>query len=191
MDEAFQLLRDALNRSGIRYTVGGSLASSAHGILRSTNGVDVVADIREVQMSRFASDLTAAFYADTETMREALRHGQSFNRIHFATGLKFDIFPAAGNRFAETEIERSKLQDVLLGDGRSILLPVATAEDIMLAKLLWYRAGGEQSERQWNDLRGIRAVQGEALDQAYMQQWARELKVNDLLERLLAEREPG
>jgi hypothetical protein len=58
-------------------------------------------------------------------------------------------------------------------------------------KLLWYRAGGEQSERQWNDLRGIRAVQGEALDQAYMQQWARELKVNDLLERLFSEKEPG
>ena len=78
-----------------------------------------------------------------------------------------------------------------LGEGRSIRCPVATAEDIILAKLLWYRAGGEQSERQWNDLRGIRAVQGEALDQAYMQQWARELKVNDLLERLFSEKEPG
>jgi hypothetical protein len=148
MDDAFQLLRGALNQSGIRYMIGGSLASSAHGILRSTNDVDIVADIREVQISRFASDLAAAFYADPETMSEALRRGQSFNVIHFATGLKFDIFPAAGNRFLETEIERSKLQDIPLGDGRSILLPVATAEDIMLAKLLWYRAGGEQSERQ-------------------------------------------
>jgi hypothetical protein len=190
MDDAFQLLMNALNRLGIRYMVGGSLASSAHGILRSTNDVDIVADIREVQISRFASDLAAVFYADPETMREALRRGQSFNVIHFATGSKFDIFPAAGNRFVETEIERSKLQDVPLGEGLSIRCPVATAEDIMLAKLVWYRAGGEQSERQWNDLRGIRAVQGERLDQAYMQQWARELKVDDLLERLFSEEEP-
>jgi hypothetical protein len=67
---------------------------------------------------------------------------------------------------------------------------VASAEDTILAKLIWYRAGGEQSERQWNDVRGIRSVQGARLDRTYMRQWARHLEVDDLLDRLWSEEEP-
>lgn len=38
-------------------------------------------------------------------------------------------------------------------------IPVVSAEDIVLVKLLWYRAGGEVSERQWNDLTNLATVQ--------------------------------
>jgi len=64
---------------------------------------------------------------------------------------------------------------------------VATAEDTVLRKLEWYRAGGETSERQWNDLRGVLKVSGAQLDREYMYEWARYLKIDDLLDRLLAE----
>ena len=95
-------------------------------------------------------------------MHEALRLGRPFNVIHFATGSKFDIFPAAGNPYIETQIERGESQDVPLGGGVSVRCRVATPEDTILAKLVWYRAGGEQSDRQWNDVRGIRSVRGQA-----------------------------
>ena len=36
---------------------------------------------------------------------------------------------------------------------------VATAEDTILSKLVWYRLGGQSSDQQWNDLRGVRDVQ--------------------------------
>lgn len=123
-------------------------------------------------------------------MRWALRHGHSFTVLHVGTAAKSDIFPATGNRFVENQIQRSKLEDVSVGEGATIRCPLATAEDTILAKLVWYRLGSEQSDRQWNDVRGMRAVQGEALDQAYMQQWARELQVDDLLERLFSEELP-
>jgi hypothetical protein len=106
-------------------------------------------------------------------------------------GYKFDIFPAAGNTYFETQIERSKSQEVELGEGANVRCSLATAEDTLLAKLVWYRQGGEQSERQWNDVRGIRSVQGSRLDRAYMTKWARHLKVDDLLDRLLSEEELG
>lgn len=189
MEEAFQLLLEALRRSGIPHMIGGSLASSLHGIPRSTNDVDVVADIREEHISRFVSDLAGAFYTDAETIHEALRLGRPFNVIHFATGSKFDIFPAAGNPYMETQIERSESQDVPLGGGVSVRCRVATPEDTILAKLVWYRAGGEQSDRQWNDLRGIRSVQGQALNHPYLGRWAQFLNVHDLLERLFSEEE--
>lgn len=187
MAEPFQLLLEALSRSGIHHMVGGSVASSVRGIYRHTNDIDIIADFREAHVQQFVSHLGGAFYADPETMHEALKRGQSFNVIHVGTAAKFDIFPAAGNRFVENQIQRSRTEDVPLGEGLTVRCPVATAEDTILAKLVWYRLGGEQSDRQWNDLRGIRVVQGEALDRAYMQQWARELKVDDLLERLFSE----
>jgi len=63
---------------------------------------------------------------------------------------------------------------------------VSTAEDTILRKLEWYRAGGETSERQWNDVRGILQMSGVRLDIEYLRSWAKFLRVRDLLERLLA-----
>jgi len=64
---------------------------------------------------------------------------------------------------------------------------VASAEDTILRKLEWYRAAGETSERQWNDLRGVLKVGGPQLDQAYLRHWAVHLNVDDLLDQLLRE----
>lgn len=64
---------------------------------------------------------------------------------------------------------------------------VASAEDVLLAKLEWYRRGGQVSEHQWTDVIGILRVGGAALDHPYLQRWAAELGVGDLLERAVAE----
>ena len=53
----------------------------------------------------------------------------------------------------------------------------------------WYRLGGEVSERQWRDILGVLKTRTGALDLGYMQRWANELKVSDLLERALKEME--
>ena len=60
-----------------------------------------------------------------------------------------------------------------------------SAEDTVLAKLQWYRDGGEVSDRQWTDVLGVLEVQGQALDRAYLAEWARELGLTDLLRRAL------
>lgn len=64
-------------------------------------------------------------------------------------------------------------------------LYVASAEDVVLQKLLWYRQGGEASDRQWADVLGIAAIR--PLDRTYMFEWAERLGVRDLLERLIDE----
>ncbi len=66
---------------------------------------------------------------------------------------------------------------------------VASAEDTLLAKLEWYRMGGEVSERQWRDVLGALKVQAGALDLEYLHRWASELGVDDLLERALTQSE--
>lgn len=60
---------------------------------------------------------------------------------------------------------------------------VASAEDSVLAKLDWYRRGGEVSEQQWRDVVGILQVQSETLDRDYLRSMAASLRVSDLLER--------
>ena len=47
--------------------------------------------------------------------------------------------------------------------------------------------GGEVSDRQWNDILGVLKVQGTDLDMTYLQKWAANLDVTDLLERALGD----
>ena len=70
-----------------------------------------------------------------------------------------------------------------LGDAPDEQAYFCTAEDIILAKLEWYRAGGEISERQWRDILGVLGLQGDRLDFDYLKKWSAMLGVQDLLER--------
>ena len=66
-------------------------------------------------------------------------------------------------------------------------MPLASAEDVLLAKLEWFRRGGETSERQWADVAGLLRVGQAGLDRAYLRRWAALLGVADLLERAISE----
>ena len=184
---ALERVLHALDRLGVRYMLGGSLASSIHGVQRSTRGIDIVASVSQQHAAHLTSDLGGEFYIDAETARDALRRGRPFNLIHLATSYKFDIFPLADDPYYRAQLERSELQEIAFGENVSVTSFVAAAEDTVLTKLVWYRLGGEQSDQQWNDLRGIRAVQGTRLDYDYLRNWAVHLCVQDLLDRLLSE----
>jgi hypothetical protein len=131
--------------------------------------------------------LGADIYVDPEMIRAALQDRRPFNLIHYASTFKFDIFPALPDEYHQLQLKRRVMAEATQFGDVPVRCAVATAEDTLLAKLEWYRAGGETSERQWNDARGIVRVRGPALDLEYLRRWARELGVSVLLERLLAE----
>jgi hypothetical protein len=58
---------------------------------------------------------------------------------------------------------------------------VVSPEDVILLKLEWFRLGGEMSDRQWGDILGVLRVQAGQLDADYLDHWAAELGVLDLL----------
>ena len=68
----------------------------------------------------------------------------------------------------------------------SVICPVSTPEDIVLAKLRWYKDGGQVSDRQWSDIGGVIAT-NPSLDVDYLRLWAGRLQVTDLLEKALTE----
>ena len=183
--DGFKLLMEALDRLDIPFLIGCSLASSVHGVVRATQDIDLVADIRADHADPLAKALAPDFYADPVMMKDALRVGQGFNVIHYSSSYKFDIFPLTSDPYHQTEFQRRKKVTSLLFGPDPVEFPVATAEDTVLTKLVWFKAGGGVSDRQWNDLLGIAKVQKDHLDVSYMRKWAKHLGVEDLLEKLL------
>jgi len=98
-------------------------------------------------------ELQSDFYADPDMMKDALRHGRSFNIIHFATSFKFDIFPLQRDEYSQVQFQRRRFEELTLVGEEPVECAVASAEDTVLAKLRWYREGGEGSQTQWHDVR--------------------------------------
>ena len=184
---AFRHILEVLSRLEIPYCIVGSVASSVYGTPRTTMDVDLVADLRADQLGLFAAALNPDFYADLEMMKDAWRRGRAFNVIHLASFYKFDIFPLADDEYSQEAFSRRRVAKPQSPGGEMVECILASAEDTILNKLRWYRLGGEISEVQWNDLRGILMVTGERLDREYLYRWAPRLGVADLLERLLKE----
>ena len=179
-------LIDLLDRLGIAWYVGGSVASTVHGRFRATNDVDMIADLRAEHAEALRVALDADHYVDEDSIRDAVRRQSSFNLLHFGTGLKIDVFVAADSEYEASVWARRVLQPV--GDGPSARhLWIASAEDTILAKLAWYRRGGEVSERQWSDVQGVIELRNRDLDIDYLRRWAPILGVADVLEQALTE----
>lgn len=181
------LVVQILNRLGVKYCVGGSIASSAHGIARTTFDADVIADLKIDHVEALVTALGDRFYADAEMIRDAIARRATFNLIHYETGLKVDIFIPKNRAFDRMQLERRVERTFEQAPGEPIYL--ASPEDTVLAKLEWYRAGNEVSERQWEDIQSVLRTQRGRLDIDYLREWSGELGVSDLLERALAEAE--
>jgi len=141
---------------------------------------DLVTDLTSTRLVQFLDALGPGFYFDRETAQDSLESGRPFNVIHQTLGYKFDFFPAM-DPHGRAELARRLV--VALPALDTELVPVISAEDTILAKLRWYRAGGEVSDRQWRDIAGIFAASGPHLDQDYLHQWARTLGLTELYER--------
>ena len=181
------LVTHTLEQIGIPYAVGGSFASSLHGIMRSTLDVDIVADMRLEHIMPLVAALSKEFYADDEMMKGAIEHHSSFNLIHYETAFKVDIFIRKLRAFDQMQLERRRTSIISTDPEQSIY--VASPEDVILSKLEWYRMGGEVSDRQWRDILGVLKTRAGELELDYLRKWAKELKVSDLLERALKEME--
>ena len=175
------LVTKALEELDIHYAVGGSLASSLYGVMRSTLDVDIVADMRPEHIQPLVAALTKEFYADNEMMRDAIHHQSSFNLIHYETAFKVDIFIRKSRAFDQLQLERRRTSVIATDPEQSVY--VTSPEDVILAKLEWYRMGGEFSDRQWRDILGVLKTREGELDLDYLRKWANELKVSVKVER--------
>jgi hypothetical protein len=181
------LVVEVFERLHIPYLIGGSMASALYGVARSTLDADMVADIRQEQVGVLVTALGEAFYADDEMIRGAIQNRSCFNLIHLKSMFKVDVFIRKERLFDRVQFMR-RIEQVLVADPEQRAF-MSSAEDIILAKLEWYRLGNEISDRQWRDILGVLKVQAGRLDLDYLHTWAAELKVADLFQRALKESE--
>lgn len=181
---ALRPVTEAFGALGVRYFLGGSVASSAHGVARASLDADVIVELDPSHVERLAHQLAAAYYVPIEQMRTAAADRRSFNLIHLATMFKIDVFVSKGRPFDRSAAARARLYAI--GERTDSQFFVASAEDTVLAKLEWFRLGGETSERQWWDIIGVLKV-GTGADVGYLRRWAAVLGVSDLIERALVD----
>ncbi|HXT49646.1 MAG TPA: hypothetical protein VN811_01315 [Thermoanaerobaculia bacterium] len=169
---------DTLRALDLNYLIGGSLASSVHGIARSTRDVDIALELPADRVHGLVDALGDRFYVDEEMAAEAVARTGSFNVVHLETMFKVDLFVLGPDAMSRVELSRRQLHRI--GDELREVF-VASPEDVVLQKLLWYRKGNEVSDRQWQDVVEVVRVQGERLDRRYLAKWAPEIGVDDLL----------
>jgi len=171
---------EAFEKLKISYYIGGSVASSAYGLARTTLDVDLVSDIKLQHVPPLTEKLESAYYVDSGMMISAIREQSSFNLIHLETMIKIDVFILKDRPYDRGAFQR-KRKDTLEEEQKSADYYLASPEDVIISKMEWFCRGGKISERQWNDVLGILKIQGNNLDVKYLKHWSAELGLIDLL----------
>jgi hypothetical protein len=171
----FERLVRLLDGAGVPFMIAGSFASTAHGLPRTTQDLDVVIDPPSLLAleTLLRSMSPGDYYVDVDAARDALRHRSMFNVIDQASGWKVDLIIRKNRDFSRAEFER-RMPFALV----DVPVFVASPEDTIVAKLEWSKQSGG-SERQRRDVAGIVATIGDQLDRAYVERWVRELALTD------------
>jgi hypothetical protein len=164
-----------LDASGVPFMVAGSFASTAHGMPRTTQDLDLVIDPPSAaELDALVRSMAPEeYYVDADSARDALRRRSMFNVIDLASGWKIDFIIRKNRAFSRDEFAR-RMKLTLL----DVPVFLASAEDTIVAKLEWSKQVGG-SERQRRDVAGILATAGGSLDRPYVERWVRDL---DLVE---------
>lgn len=181
-DVALRVAR-ALETAGVRYALGGSVATSLQGEPRSTNDIDFAVQLEAGKVPALVAALGPEFSVDEQALLEAITRRRSANVYFLPLVTKVDLFIRGHEPFDLSELDRC--QRVVIQPGQPPIA-IASAEDNLLRKLKWFRQGNEVSDLQWRDIIGLLRISGGQMDGQYLDRWAKELGVADLLARARA-----
>ena len=167
-----------LNEQNIPYMLSGSVSSSLHGQPRATNDADIIIAPAEEQLIAFVKSLGDDYYVSYDAAREALKSNSMFNVVDIRNSWKADFIIRKDRPFSREEFQRRRKANIMGLD-----VWVVSPEDVILSKLEW--AKNSESGQQFLDALGVATVQYDRLDRDYLYKWAKELKVESSLERLL------
>jgi hypothetical protein len=182
-----ELLEDCLrrlNQARIEYMLVGSMASNYWGIPRSTHDIDFVVQYSDADVPSIVKLFEGDFFIQEISVRSALKPPYQFNALDNRSALKVDFFRLAGDAY-ELERFNRRRQVTILGQPAFLAAP----EDIVLHKFRWYKIS--PSDRQLTDAAGILSVSGDIIDDEYLDHWAGEIGVTDLLQQVRSGRTAG
>lgn len=168
---------------GVKWVLGGSLASSLSGEPRATMDIDMAVRMTLAQALELVDVVRNDFYVNEHMVIDAVARHASFNLIPNTSPYKVDVFALGDGMLDRRQIDRRRR--VIVAGPPSYELWVGSPEDQILRKLTWYRLGQEVSDRQWRDIVGILRVQSSFLDLADLRSTADAVGLRDLLERAI------
>jgi hypothetical protein len=168
----------------IPYYITGGVCAIAYGEPRTTRDLDVVVEVGMSEIMPLVERLEAeGFYCPPGAVSDIQAgRGRVLSVTHMQLVLNADIVLTADTEFDRSKMERRNLEAIGLDESEQFWL--ASPEDVILAKLLWGRQS--QSEKQWRDVLGVLKVQGDSLDFDYLNHWAAQLDLTELMQQAIA-----
>jgi hypothetical protein len=184
-DHAIRQVIEGLREAGAEPIIGGSYASSAWGEPRATHDLDIVIRDSDMSPADLIWTMPGSVIVNEREADEAFRSNTAFRcfQLFHTDGLKVDVFVVSDTEYSQSQVDRSRLIEIIEG----FPLRFAAPEDTVLAKIRWYLLGNKISERQWNDLVRVIETQGDLFDAEYLLRWARHFHVQDLAMQALEE----
>lgn len=176
--DIFGRVIDILKQLKIPYMIGGSVASFVYGEARLTLDMDVVVDINERQAKQLAASFGPEYYVNLDSILAAIKTSGHFNIIQSEKGIKVDFYILGEDALSREGFSRRHKQ--AFDEKRKANF--ASAEDIVLKKLEWFKMG--ESQKQIDDVKGILKISGAKLNFSYIDKWAPEIGVQDIWRKL-------
>jgi hypothetical protein len=123
-------LDQALRAFGVRYYLFGAQAALLHGAARLTADVDITVDLGDRETSALVAALSAAGFAFRVSDEDFIARTRVLPAYHPPTHIPVDIV-LAGPGIEELFLERAEVRDV-----EGVRIPVASAEDVIIMKVL-------------------------------------------------------
>ena len=160
--EATVVTLRTLREAGVPHLLTGGLAANVYGFSRATKDADIVIEMQLPGFDNFARQLPPDLELDPqvsfETITGSHRHIIALRRSAF----RIELFLLSHDPHHRARFERRLERFV---PDLNITAWIATAEDMVIQKVRWNR------DKDRDDARNILAVQGEALDFAYIEKW--------------------
>ena len=166
-----------LQSAGISFMLTGSVAMNYYAQPRMTRDIDLVVSLNETQTEEFFRLFESEYYFDRQSVASAISRRRMFNLIHNDAVIKVDCVVLKIDEYRQEEFARRK--QINLGDFETWIV---SREDLILSKLVW--AKDSKSEMQLGDVRNLLSPE---CDMEYIWDHAKSLKVDQMLEELLAD----
>jgi hypothetical protein len=178
MTAELEVLQDAaarLERAGIPYMLTGSIALSYYAQPRMTRNIDLVAELAGREAKSVAALFAPDYYVSEADVGRAIAGDGMFNALHLGQLVKLDFIVRKDTPYRRHEFERRQ----------RVRLPgfeawIVSREDLILSKLAWAKDSGSEIQ-----LRDVQALLAGGADRTYLERWAEELSVTELLRKSL------
>lgn len=172
--EVLAIVTARLEAMQIAYMLTGSYALACYTTPRMTRDLDLVVALAASDCDRVTELFSADFYVDEDAVRSAVETQRMFNLMHFASGIKLDFIIRKASEYRQLEFSRRRLATI-----NGVHLWIVSREDLILSKLVWSKDSGSELQR-----RDARSLLNETIDRDYLEKWAADLGVADLLQEI-------